>query len=1208
MPEEELIRQLLQEMIVSDRPLEEVCRDHPEVAAEVRKQWERVRVVQEQIDALFPSSESSRAVAGSSAFERELPQIPGYDIQAILGYGGMGVVYKAQHLALNRPVALKMLLAGVFASAPERQRLVREAQAVAVLRHPNIVTIFDVGECEGRPFFTMELVEGQNLAQRLAGTPQTAKSTASIVATLADAVHSAHQAGIVHRDLKPANVLVTIDGTPKITDFGLARHFEGDAPLTLTGLQVGTPSYMAPEQASGRADALGPGVDIYSLGALLYEMLTGRPPFRAETALETQRQVIEDEPAPPSRLNSKVPHDLETICLKCLEKDSRRRYTTAKELAEDLMRFDRGEPIAARRIGPLGRVLKWCRRRPAHALLMAGISAAAIAVLIAAIWCSGRQADTEHAIERDLTELAQRQRDSDWLGARTALERAMARDSASPATRKSINQAQRDLDLVEQLHKIRLRRAVIVDFRFDRQANNHQADRAYAAAFSAARMGDPRTSAARVAGKIRTSAVRAALLGALDDWAACTADDTRRAWIMDVAKLVDVGSTPWRVAARDPIVWSDRPEIVNLMQSATVDSESVHLLTVLAERARTCGADPIPFLRRVQTAHPGDFWANTALGDALASNREFGEAVRFYQSALSVCPDDAIAYNNLAVALAQDARIDEAVNQLGTALRINPEFAAARSSLGLCLKLKNRFVEALDQQIEAARLDPESAAAHSNLGIALEDVGRLDEAIAEFRAAIRIDPKNAGAHLNLGRTLARTGHLIEAVDTHKRAVQLAPNDAFSHVSLGRTLTQAHRFDEALDAFTTAVRLQPGSADCHADRGVTLTKLGRLDDAVESYRKALALDPGTSESIEYLRESLCRENRANDVCDVWQIALAANPSRFDARDGYAVLCLFLGRLDEYRRECTVLINRFGSSADTSTAERIAEVCLLAPVSDADAACVAAIVDRARPEAMFIRALLEYRRNRLGAAMPLLQQALASETSARAVNASYFILALTTHRRGDDRLARKILSDTIPRLDWRPASGSGLTGWTWHILRREAESAIIPNWRAFLEGTWRPEDNDERLALIGVCESRDLHHLTAGLYDDAFDADPALAENRENNYRYNATCYAMMVVGNDGRNAVQLSDKVRTRWRDKAKQWLRDELASWKSAASGSAQQRSVAYQRLRSWQMDADLAGLRDPDRLAELSEQERDECRALWAEVDSVLQALQDPK
>src|SRR5262245_26589166 len=379
MPDNPRVEQLLEELLDSGCTPEEACRTCPELLPEVRAGWQRLRALRAEIGALFPESPASDAATPPPLPTADLPRIRGYEVQEVLGRGGMGVVYKAWHLRLNRAVALKMLLAGPYARPEELERFLREAEAVAGLRHANVVQVYDVGDLDGRPYFTMEYVEGGSLAQKLAGRPQPADEAAALVATLAEAIEAAHQSGIVHRDLKPANILLTADGTPKITDFGLARRLEGGGGLTLTGVPVGTPSYMAPEQGRGNRDAIGPAADVYALGAILYELLTGRPPFRAETAAATLQQVLAEDPVPPARLNPRVPRDLETICLKCLHKEPARRYASAAALAEDLQRYGRGEPIAARPAGRPERLARWVRRHPAAAGLLA-----TLAVLVAA--------------------------------------------------------------------------------------------------------------------------------------------------------------------------------------------------------------------------------------------------------------------------------------------------------------------------------------------------------------------------------------------------------------------------------------------------------------------------------------------------------------------------------------------------------------------------------------------------------------------------------------------------------------------------------------------------------------------------------------------------------------------------------------------------------------------------------------------------------
>jgi WD40 repeat protein/tRNA A-37 threonylcarbamoyl transferase component Bud32 len=314
------------------------------------------------------------------------PAIPGYEILGLLGRGGMGVIYEARQVGLKRRVALKMIRDQALATAQDLARFGTEAEAVARLQHPNIVHIYDIGEHAGRPFFSLELLTGGSLDRKLAGAPLPAKCAAQLVESLARAVHYAHERGILHRDLKPANVLLTAEGMPKVADFGLAKLTAGGASETQSGTVLGTPSYIAPEQARGQTRDLGPAVDVYSLGAILYETLTGRPPFRAESPLETLRQVQVEEPVAVVRLQPKVPRDLNTICLKCLEKDPRKRYPSAEALADDLGRFLAGEPIRARPAGTWERAVRWARRRPTAAALVAVSVVAFLSLLGGMLW------------------------------------------------------------------------------------------------------------------------------------------------------------------------------------------------------------------------------------------------------------------------------------------------------------------------------------------------------------------------------------------------------------------------------------------------------------------------------------------------------------------------------------------------------------------------------------------------------------------------------------------------------------------------------------------------------------------------------------------------------------------------------------------------------------------------------------------------------
>ena len=303
----------------------------------------------------FRTKQAGTASDGSAATnsDRSPPAFPGYTIEGVLGRGGMGIVYKAQQLKANRVVALKMILTSKHASVQDQVRFQMEAEAVARLQHPNIVQLHEVGEQDGMPFFSLEYCEGGSLDQKLTHWTPTAAEAVALVETLARAMHHAHLRGVVHRDLKPANVLLTGEGTPKITDFGLAKNLESVSEISRSGIIMGTPPYMAPEQAEGKFRDTGPATDVYALGTLLYEMLAGQPPFQGETPYRTIEQVLNEEPQPPSRLRPGVPRDAETICLKCLRKQPGQRYVSAEALANDLRHYLQGVPITARPIGRL---------------------------------------------------------------------------------------------------------------------------------------------------------------------------------------------------------------------------------------------------------------------------------------------------------------------------------------------------------------------------------------------------------------------------------------------------------------------------------------------------------------------------------------------------------------------------------------------------------------------------------------------------------------------------------------------------------------------------------------------------------------------------------------------------------------------------------------------------------------------------------------
>ncbi len=871
---------LVEEILDAGRTPEEVCRDCPELLAEVRRRYLAIRLVDGELAALFPDSETLLGADALAAVPpaAELPQVPGYRVEAELGRGGMGVVYRAWHLRLERVVALKMLLADPGARPVQLERFLREAKAVAALSHPNIVQVHDVGEVDGRPFFTMELVEGGNLAEQIQGAPQPARQAAALVATLADAVQVAHQSGIVHRDLKPSNILLQRNRSadyadyaekkarrsssslqsvesvksadeflPRIADFGLARRLEGDGALTLSGALLGTPSYMAPEQARGKKQAIGPAVDVYALGAILYELLTGRPPFRGESATATLQQVVADEPVPPARLNPQVPRDLATICLKCLAKEPSRRYASAAALADDLRRFLRGEPIVARRAGSLERLALWARRRPAAATLLVIALVAAATVLGGAGWLMGQWIFTARAVEADLREAVQLQQRSAFPAAGVVLERARARlgDGGPFWLYPAVEEARRDQELLERLDTIHLNRFTLAEAEQGHPAQMHfnlaRADRDYAGAFRDAGLGEPGDDPEAVAARVRASRWTAHLVAALDDWAVCVADPARQDWLLAVARRAD--PDPWRDRVRDPRAWRDGPALAALArEDGRLAGQSLPLLLALGERLSMTGEDGVGFLRRVREHYPEDFWANFTLALALhsAERRPEGHpepALTYYRKALEIRPRAVAVLNDLGVVL-----FDKGWIWTGNAGE--PGAAAVFH--------------------QAMKSDPRFAPAINNFGLTLKTRGWWSAAELIYQDALDVDPRLASTHFNLAEIQAGSGKVKEAIGHHRQVVQLAPEWPGAHYSLGVALLAEGRFDEMDDCFPESVKsFEPFRGPAQAEAlafywharncdpkwtpawnalRISARDEARLGEALEQFRQAVRLAP------------------------------------------------------------------------------------------------------------------------------------------------------------------------------------------------------------------------------------------------------------------------------------------------------------------------------------------------------------------------------
>ncbi|MDX1928243.1 MAG: serine/threonine-protein kinase [Pirellulaceae bacterium] len=899
---EQKITELLEHILGTNCDPAVACAKCPELLPELSERLKKVRQVEQQLNELFPNIAEQ---SFTNLAKRNLPKIEGYDIECLLGSGGMGVVYKARHQKLNRIVALKMLRAGQLASEVELSRFTREFQAIAELHCAHIVQIHDVGESDGRPFFTMEYVEGGSLAERLNGTPQPANQAAEMVATLAEAIHSAHTRGIIHRDLKPANILVSTEGLLKIADFGLARHIQCDHPLTVSGAKLGTPSYMAPEQALGTSDSIGPSVDVYSLGAILYEMLTGRPPFRAESAIETQRQVVSVDPVPPKRINASVPRDLETICLTCLDKLPLRRYATAGELAEELKRFLRHEPILARPVSRVERVQRWIRRNPAMTgLVVSGMTMTCLAITLAIReYEAMKQSSADYQKWEQRLEFVNRlELEGRFLEARAILGRVP--DGGSSALRKQIERAQTELNLAEELDAIRMSRGKFVQ---GGGIDYDESHRKYETTFRKAGIGEVGEDPEQVSERVIASSVYIALVAALDDWAACAQAETRR-WILDVARRAD--PNPWRDRVRNQANWANLEELNQLSVEVDIGDQPVTLLVAMGTRWRRLGGDPREFLKRVHREHPNDFWLNFELG---------------------------VLFD------ASDSATTAGYNRVALALR------------------------------------PDAAPVHFNLGIDLAKLGQIEDAIFHFRRTIQFDPQHSWAEYQLAICLSNSGKQSEAVEHLQNLLKYYPD-----------------FRDARNALRIA-----------------LVKLGRLKDAHT----------------------------------VWQSVLQ-NPSVSHAEiDGFAELCLHLGREREYDQTCKLLMERFQFEVDPQICERIGRACLLKPTSESVALTASKFIDRAlvselpedrrwaRPYLLFAKALSEYRLGRYDDSVVLLR----GESGTILQPAPQILLAMALRKRGEKEEPQSLLAESVAILS-QSDDPNTREHWMMIALCREAQALV------------------------------------------------------------------------------------------------------------------------------------------------------------------------
>ncbi len=893
----------LRQELAETPTLEEYLWRFPEHAEDLRQQYAFNGALGE-IPSAAPSLPETRApeLVGPAPGAPGWPTIKGYEILGELGRGGMGIVYKARQLSLDRLVALKLVRAGDDADPELVARFRREAEAAAQLQHPHLVQIHEVGEQGGRPYCVLELVDGGSLAQKLAGTPQPARPAAQVAETLARAVHAAHERNVVHRDLKPANVLLRgeVDTPlgqcrPKITDFGLAKRLDVPLGQTQSDVIMGTPSYMAPEQATGHSKDVGPPADVYALGAILYEMLTGRPPFQGESVLDTLRQVVSQDPVSPRLLQPRVPHDLETICLKCLQKEARQRYLTAHELAEDLRRFLAGEPIRARPVGAVERLGRWCRRRPLVAALSAG-------VLVMFLGGFGGVTHQWLAADRE------RQRaEAGFRKAKQAVDECFTRATEDPALQGPAMMPVRRLLLETTLP--------------------------YYRGFLAEHAAEPglKEETAGTYAKVGTITVE---IGLKED-ARGLFEESRRLW----QELVDAGAT-------DPKVRSGLASTLNSLGRVQMltgrRDEALHSFEKSREIREQLAADLEGPAARACQRNLAMAYRNLGALHHEAGRRS--EALHFYERARAILEklngDDAgdaalaldlvIALNSLGLLLRQGGDRLEAlrtnekartiVDRLAVQQPANTQFLKTRATtyhrLGLLRQEANHPQEAFDAYEEARKILTQLVAAYPlivefqrNLGEILDhlgdwhtEAGRPVDALRCYEQGRDVWEKLVASDFHDTRLRGDLAICLNAIGlVHQQAGQ--PDEAFRAYqraqALLRPLTEADSADTlfqhhlATNLFQVSLLYQePAQRDealglCAEARAIW-ERLAQQDRANVHYRPSLAACTGR---IAHLHREASRPEEAfrfyNEARDAWEKILVNDPSDHQAHNGLAV---------------------------------------------------------------------------------------------------------------------------------------------------------------------------------------------------------------------------------------------------------------------------------------------------------------------------------
>jgi serine/threonine-protein kinase len=1144
-----------------------------------------------------------------------LPQSPRrlgrYEVFEEIAHGGMAAVMRARDPGLNRDLAVKVLRPELADHPDLLQRFIDEAQITAQLAHPGIVAVHELGqEAQGLPFLALELVRGQTLAALLAGraTPQQELPRfVAIFEQVCQALAFAHSRRVIHRDLKPDNVMVGRFGEVQVMDWGLAKNlYAGTAPVesgmptaggstihprssdveaatpsppgrqTAVGTVLGTPAYMAPEQALGQVERLDERADVFGLGAMLCEILTGQPPYAPEVCRRVlNRAGLGELSAAFARLDC-CGADVELIGLakECLSPDIEQRPRDAgmvvrrvvayqQDVQEQLRAAERERAAAEARTeearatarAEQGKALAERRvRRRTMALVGLVLSAVAVAGGLAAWYQQERatrraraQSEAEAGVREAETwlsgEVEQTRRDPErWqqivtlaMAALHRAEAALATATVSPelaervrALHAEVDQKGRDSRLRVELDRIRLEMAAVKEGRFDSAAMVPR----YREALTG--YGLDLRDAQATAALLRASPLDSELLAALHDWARVTTDPKEKEDLAAVLQAAD--PDPGSFRQRWQAAWNKQngTALAALAHQAAAQALPAAALVNLAADLKRLQQTPasLDLLRAGQARYPQDFWINHDLGQLLGEQTppQREEAVRYLMAAVALRSQSPGAWLNLGNAHKDNGEADAAIRCYRQAIDLNPKYATAHSNLGNALKDKGDPDSAIRCYRHAIDLDPKLAFAHCNLGIVLAGKGQLDEAICCYHKTIDLDPRFATAHCELGTALKERGKLAEAIRCYRQAIDCDPKLPQAHYNLGDILFMKGQVDAAIPYFRRALDLAPQYASYHTGLGNALYKKEEVAEAIRCYRRAIELDPKSAQAHNNLGKALKEKGESGEAVRCFRKAIDLAPKNALYHKNLGTALVDKGDVEE-------AIRCYRRSLDLDPKD---------PLSH----------------------------GALGQAL----LACGEFTAAR-------------------EATRRCLELLPPRHPLRDAVAQQL---------RQCERAIGlgEKLQAVLGGEVGPTGAAEALDLAQLCQqpSQGRHVAAARLYADAFAADPSL----QSQHRYNAACSAARAAAGQGKDAQKLDAQQKQRLRQQALDWLRADLdALNKRLAEGAPKHRVAICKVLRHWQEDTDLISIRDHKQLPALPSQERDAWRKFWTDVAALLQKAQ---